>query len=123
MKITPKKAPRKFMVGINNGVTMHDCGTIELAADEQVTFITEQDTEYDVARKSWGFYATPSLNSRLKKFRLKPVLVKNTQARWFILLVEQGKEADFKTYCESERLQIIGWLDDEATLKKIEEVV
>lgn len=123
MKVITKKPPRQFVVGLNNKVTMVDCGIIVLAPDEQITFMTEQKTEYDVARKSWGFYATPSLNSRLPKFGLKPVLVKNTQARWFVLLVEQGNEVDFKIYCDGERLQIVGWLDDEATLKKIEDAL
>jgi len=120
MKFKARRAPRKFVTGIVNGVTMSDYGVVELKADEQVTFVTEHQAEYDVARKSWGFYATPSVNSRLKNFGLRAVLVKNTLARWFVLLVETGSEADFEAYCTSERLQVIGWLDDEATLKKIE---
>ena len=42
-------------------------GTVYLAPNEQLTFVTENKNRYDVARKYWGFYATPSINSRLKK--------------------------------------------------------
>ena len=58
-----------------------DCGRIALAPDEQVTFTTEAGGEYDVTRKSWGFYATPSINGRLKTFGLRAALVRNVAGR------------------------------------------
>ena len=68
MEFNKKNPPRKFKVGIKKEITIKDCGTIELQNDEQVTFLTGKSAEYDVARKSWGFYATPSINGRLKNF-------------------------------------------------------
>lgn len=93
---------------------------MELAPDEQITFVTEEGLQYDVTRKSWGFYATPSLNGRLARFHLKPVMVKNRTGRFFILLVEAGKEADFNRYVEEEKLEIICWMDTTEALDKIE---
>jgi hypothetical protein len=92
-----------------------------LSPDEQVTFLTESANEYDLARKSWGFYATPSLNGRLKKFNLRAVLVKNRLNQFFIMLVEQGKEADFHAYVEGEPLQIIYWMDTTEKLQYLED--
>ena len=33
--------------------------------------------EYDIVKKNWGFYATPSINGRLIKFGYKTCLIKN----------------------------------------------
>ena len=94
----PKQPPRRFTVGNTVKFEMQDCGTVHLQPDEQVTFVTEQGAEYDLARKDWGFYATPSLNSRLFNFGLRGVLVKNRLGRYFLMLVQQEKEASFNDY-------------------------
>ena len=90
MKFFRNDPPRIYEAGFDVKVLISDCGKIELEPDEQVTFITPSGGEYDVARKSWGFYATPSLNGRLQGFGLKAVLVKNRINRYFIFLVEKG---------------------------------
>src|SRR5438105_15753607 len=69
--------PRAFQVGRTEKIWIRDCAHISLEPDEQVTFLTGEGAEYDVARKDWGFYATPSLNSRLARFGLRGVLVRN----------------------------------------------
>ena len=76
MKFTPIDPPRRFQVS-GRGVTLmlSDCGRVALEPGEQVTFTTAAGGEYDVARKDWGFYATPSTNSRLKSFGLRAALV------------------------------------------------
>jgi len=108
-EITP---PRVFTVGNSVRFDMRDCGRVSLEPDEQVTFVTEACCEYDVARKYWGFYATPSLNGRLPKFGLRAVLIRNTQTQhYFVLLVEQDKEDTFEAYLEQESLEIIAWMD------------
>ena len=71
MKFTENIPPRTFEVGGARRFLMADCGTLELDADEQITLVTESGAEYDVARKDWGFYATPSLNGRLESFGLR----------------------------------------------------
>ena len=74
MKIDLKNPPRSYEVGRTVKLQMKDCGTIRLEPDEQLTFTTEAGAEYDLARKDWGFYATPSLNGRLQQFGLRAVL-------------------------------------------------
>jgi hypothetical protein len=112
MRFDAKDPPRTFIVGNAEKFEMKDCGTLRLAADEQVTFVTESGAEYDVARKDWGFYATPSLNGRLEGFGLRTVLIQNRGTkRYFVLLVERGRETAFERYLEVENLRIVHWLD------------
>jgi hypothetical protein len=120
MKIEPNDPPRVYEVGWGDPIQMKDCGRVHLQPDEQLTFMTEAGAEYDVARKDWGFYATPSLNARLTNFGLRPVLVVNRIDRYFVLLVEQGHEPEFEAYVASEDLRITAWLDDPETLAKME---
>lgn len=117
MKFEPRQPPRLFKVGNAVKFDMKDCGTLRLEPDEQVTLVTGSGAEYDVARKDWGFYATPSLNGRLEQFGLRGVLIKNRgTGRYFVLLVERGREAQFDKYCEQENLAVIAWLDSSDAL-------
>ena len=112
MKFIPKSPARKFEVGTDVKIEMADCGALYLDADEQITFHTKQGGEYDIARKEWGFYATPSLNGRLSDFALRGVLVRNMRTtRYFVLLVETGKESEFLAYLAQENMKIISWMD------------
>jgi hypothetical protein len=119
MKFTPNQPYRRFKVGLGKSTLLSDCGRVELAADEQVTFVTESGSEYDVCRKSWGFYATPSVNGRLKEFGLRAVLVRNEVQRYFVMLVEKDKEEEFLRYLESERNVIVMWLDQTEALEEL----
>jgi len=121
MKFTPSDPPRVFDVGHGEKkIRLKDCGRVELDPDEQVTFTTPSGAEYDVARKSWGFYATPSLNGRLQRFGLRGVLVKNQIEQYFLLLVERGQEAAFERYVVDERLTVVSWLDESGVLERLE---
>ncbi len=111
MRFTPVDPPRVFQVGHDVKIDLRDCGRVELDADEQVTFVTPSGAEYDVTRKSWGFYATPSLNGRLARFGLRGVIVRNRLDQLFLLLVERGSEAEFDRYVADERLEVMVWLD------------
>ena len=119
MKIKRNEPPREFECGFGPKVTMKDCAHIELDADEQITLVTERGGEYDVARKNWGFYATPSINGRLTRFGFRTALVKNRLGQFFIMLVEHGGESDFELYLIDEGLTVSGWLDEE-TLASID---
>jgi hypothetical protein len=120
MKLTPKQPPRRFPVGNTIKFDMLDCGTLQLEPNEQVTFVTEQGGEYDLARKDWGFYATPSLNGRLPSFGLRGVLIRNVQTgRYFVLLVESGREQAFEAYRAQEGLEIVAWLDSTVALDEL----
>lgn len=120
MKFDEKRPPRVFQVGNAEKFQMRDCGTLRLEPDEQVTLVTESGAEYDVARKDWGFYATPSLNGRLASFGLRAVLVRNPSGRYFVLLVEKGKQVAFDAYVKSERLAIVCWMDSDEGLRALE---
>jgi len=124
MKITRLNPPRQFAVGASPQITLRDCGSIEMEPDEQITFLTDKKDEYDIVRKEWGFYATPSLNGRLPSFSIKPLLVKNLDSgRFFILLLEKGKDRIFEEYCRKENIAVLAELDDQNDLSKIEEAV
>jgi hypothetical protein len=120
VKVALNDPPRAFAVGLGQVIQLHDCASIHLEPDEQVTFRTESGGEYDVCRKDWGFYATPSLNGRLLRFGLRGVLVKNRKGQYFVLLVEAGKEASFHEYLDVEKLVIVSWLDGDAELGRLE---
>lgn len=123
MKCILNEPPRAFRVGFQKEILIQDCAHIELAPDEQVTFITETGAEYDVVRKDWGFYATPSINGRLERFNLHTVLVHNRIQQYFLLLVEKGCEALFQEYVASEQLTLVCWLDDAAARQRLQQVM
>ena len=114
MRFTPVEPPRRFRVGFDKSVELADCASIGLEADEQVTLTTVTGGELDVTRKSWGFYATPSLNSRLPGFGLHGRLVRNRVGHLFVVLVEAGHEAEFDRYRAKEGLEVVAMLDEPA---------
>jgi hypothetical protein len=120
MKFFPNDPPRSFKIGHGARIEMKDCGRVHLASNELVTFVTESGAEYDVVRKSWGFYATPSLNGRLRQFGWRPALVKNPAGKYYVMLVESGKEADFQQYLQADGQKIVSWLVDDEALQALE---
>jgi hypothetical protein len=114
MIVTPCVPPRTFTAGRAAAVAMRDCGRVRLETDEQVTFVDGSGGEYDVARKSWGYYATPSLNHRLPRFGLRGVLVRNRQSHLFLLLVQRDRADEFERYRNEQELEIVMWLDQAA---------
>jgi SAM-dependent methyltransferase len=116
MKFQPLDPPRVFVTGRAEPIHIRDYGKVLLERDEQITFITESGAEYDVARKTWGYYATPSLNGRLANFGLRAVLVKSFVGKYYVLLVERGHEAELAAYLSSEQNQIVRWLDNDTDL-------
>ena len=113
--------PRTFTVGKESSVHIKHCANIELEPDEQVTFVTPSGAEYDVVRKSWGYYATPSLNGRLRNFGSRAVLVRNTGGKVYLLLVEESSEAEFQAYLANEQQVIVCWLDSDEAVQKLQE--
>ena len=111
MKFLPNEPPRRFRCGAENKIEIKDCGKINLDDDEQVTFVSG-DSEYDLTRKSWGYYATPSLNGRLSSFGLRGCLIVNRNTgRRFVVLVQTGQEHQFFEYLDAEDLILVTWLD------------
>ncbi|MBP9864906.1 MAG: hypothetical protein KBC91_00740 [Candidatus Omnitrophica bacterium] len=112
MKFEPKNPPRKFKVGDEKLIEISDCGQLELSPDEQVTFVTPSGKEYDVARKNWGFYATPSVNGRLARQGFKTALVRNSHGMVYIMIVDIDRRQEFETYMSQEKSVIEAWLDE-----------
>ena len=111
MLIKKNEPPRKFVVGKNSNITISDAASIILRDDEQVTFMSE-NKEFDICSKNWGFYATPSINGRLKSFGYKVCICSNSEAKIFILLVDNDKLDKFYKYIEEEALEILAWIDE-----------
>ena len=123
MDVTVSNPPRTFRPAGRRTVVLKDCARIVLEPDEQVTFHTPSGAQYDVARKDWGYYATPSLNGRLPQLGLRPVLVSSAQGKYYIMLVEQDREEDFERYLEAECLRVVTWLDDGRVLRHLEDTL
>lgn len=121
MKVTPMQPPRTFAVGTRGG-TLDHVADVALGDDEVVTFRTDSATEFDVTRKSWGYYATPSLNGRLREHGLRAALAVGVARagaepeRMYLMLVEAGREDDFQTYIDAERMRVVAWLDTDAAI-------
>ena len=112
MKFLPKNPPRKFCVGDQKQIELSDCGTVELSPDELITLTTPSGREYDVARKDWGFYATPSVNGRLAKQGFKTALVRNAHGMHYVMIVEPEKMEEFQKYILQENSIVEEWLDE-----------
>ena len=74
MQARLRNEPRKFSP--LPGVTISDCGEVELDVDEQITLCLEPGRGNDLIRKTWGFYLSNSLNANLvgKGFRMALVV-------------------------------------------------
>mgnify|MGYP001277242872 CR=1 FL=1 len=112
MDIIEIQPPRKFSVGLNKRVVIKDCAHIRLEHDEQVTFVSPSGANYDVCQKSWGFYATPSINGRLAEEGFRTALVRNKEKRYYIMIVENNRQSDFLEYLRIEKNELITWLSD-----------
>jgi hypothetical protein len=111
MKVTEITPPRAFKVGhAGREIELHHVLDLELGHDEQVTLKTESGAEFDVCRKSWGYYATPSLNGRLAAFGYRSCLV-NSGPRRYVQLVEKHCMEEYLAYVAEQDMEIVAWLD------------
>ena len=104
--------PREFKFSDSSSVVIKHSADVKLDTDEQVTFVDDNLKEYDVVKKDWGYYATPSVNSRLKKFGFKTALTRNPSKNYYIMLVEDTKIEKFKNYLREENMLLVEWLDE-----------
>jgi 2-polyprenyl-3-methyl-5-hydroxy-6-metoxy-1,4-benzoquinol methylase len=119
VKFTPIDPPRVFQTGRDEPIAIRDCGRIALEPDEQVTFVTESGSEYDVTRKAWGFYAAPSLNGRLLDYGLHAALARSLVGKYYLFLVQRGCEDAFADYLRREQNVLVRWLDSGEDLAAI----
>jgi hypothetical protein len=118
MRVERREPPREFQVG---QITLRHCADVELEPDEQITLVSSSGTEYDIVRKSWGYYATPSMNRRLAAHGLRAALAAGLDGRIALLLVERGCEHEFELYLAEQQMRVVAWLDsDEAVASTIE---
>lgn len=110
MELNLKKTPREFEV---KGVRIKDFGKIFLDKNEMVSFKTKSGKEYDFVAKEWGFYATPSVNSRLKKEGFKTALIVNESNQLYVMSVEKEKIEKFHKYLKyNQDNKLICWIDE-----------
>ena len=119
MEFRPIDPPRRFTVGLASQITLSECAHIQLNSDEIVTFKTDEGGEYDIAKKDWGFYATPSVNGRLLKFGIRTALCRNSSGQVYVMLVEKGKDELFAKYLEDDKQELICWLSSQEDLDKL----
>jgi hypothetical protein len=106
-----KNINRKFIVGTKKRTQIKHLLNIYLKPNEQITFISKKNREYDFVKKEWGYYATQSINARLKKFKFLTCLVRNKiTKRRFVLVVYKEKKLLFKKYLKKENMKILQWL-------------
>ena len=111
MKSTPITPPRSFKVGHpGREIELYHVLDLELGYDEQVTLKTDNGGEFDICRKSWGYYATPSLNGRLASFGYRSCLV-NSGARRYVQVIEITRMDEYLAYVAEQGMEIIAWLD------------
>jgi hypothetical protein len=106
------RAEREFEVA---GVRLTHVADVSLEPDELVTF----EGGLDVTRKDWGYYATPSLNGRLREHGLRAVLVLGG-GKLYLLLVEEGAEPAFEDYLREQELRVVAWLDSDEAVRRFE---
>ena len=111
MKVKNIEPARRFLVGRRVAIECAHVADIELEHNQLVTFRAGGGVEHDVCRTSFGFYATQSMNVRLPAHKLRPALVKNEMGRYYVLLVEIGKEAVFDAYLDAGDDELVAWLD------------
>lgn len=112
MEFIKNNPPREFTVGAYQPITIKDCGQVNLLPNEQVSFTTDLGKEHDFVRKEWGFYATPSVNGRLKHQGFKTALVINSFGKIYIMVVEAEKMALFNAYITNTQQEVLEWLDE-----------
>ena len=110
MRLLLNKTPRVFRVGHYD---ISDHGKIELAPGDLVGMVTASGRQCDFTAHEWGFYATPSTNSRLKDQGFKTAVIRNPQGRIFVNVVEQDKLDLYAQYLEEQAAQVLCWLDED----------
>lgn len=112
-----KKNNRKFKVGKKNDIIITDAGSIFLKNDELVT-LKDGKKEFDIGKKNWGYYGTPTLNKRLPNFGYTAALIRHKVFDTYaVLIVDKKKKKIFLNYLKKEDMIIICWLNNKNLMK------
>ncbi len=106
MRLKKNKKPRKFLVGLKKDIAIKDFGKVYLKPNEQLTFVHKK-SQFDIAKKNWGYYATPSINKRLKKYNFRTFITKNSFGHIYIKIVHKEKMKEFKKYLKRDKNRIV----------------
>ena len=70
----------------------------DLKDDQQFTFCVGGKHDLDITSKSWGFYLTPSLFSRCKKFDLHPFFLESDTVCKVLMVFSDYKKTFTQVY-------------------------
>ena len=113
MELDIHSIPRAFSP--LEGIQLKDMGDINLATDEQLTFVTDSGKPNDIVKKEWGFYLGNSINANLKGQNFKLALAisfASKPPRLYLNLVEMEKMDAFEKYLKDFNAKVVCWLDD-----------
>jgi len=112
MKVDEIYPPREFYTSPSEEIRIKDCAKIYLESNEMVSFVTPSGKEHDFVAKQWGFYVTPSVNSRLVNQGFKTALVLNPSRQHYIMVIDTEKMTDFEQYLDETKQEVVQWLDE-----------
>lgn len=100
-----KKIIRSWKVGLKNNILITQKAKIKLNTNEQISFYSNDlnKIENEICKKSWGYYLTPSIDKRLKKYGQKVFIMKNSKKNSYLVIVNNSKLREFKKYCNDEK--------------------
>ena len=106
MKI--KRFNRSFEV--NKKIILKHTANIKLNSNEMIT-LKNNKMEFDITKKKWGFYATPSINKRLKSFGFLSAIIQNNNTKnIFVVLIDKKKKKLFTKYIKTQDIRVLKWL-------------
>ena len=104
------KVNRKFKPSSKSRVIITEKAKIYMKHNEQITLIDINKNQYDIVKKSWGYYSTPSINKRLKNNNHKACIVKNIEKKTiFLFSVNIKKKNEFNKYLKKNKIKVIKW--------------
>ena len=94
-----KKVNRQFRPSKKYNLVITEKAKIYLKENEQITLVDDYKNEFDIVKKRWGYYSTPSINKRLLKNNYQIFLVQNINNKTnFIFSVIKNKKKLLKKY-------------------------
>tara|TARA_A100000164_G_scaffold375420_1_gene410433 strand:+ start:1296 stop:1673 length:378 start_codon:yes stop_codon:yes gene_type:complete len=119
MKVQKKNRKFKNKSKLNQQII--ESAIITLRNNEQISLsekVGRSKKEYDIVKKNWGYYVTPSINKRLKFFKYECALVRNNKNKFYICMTNKEKKKSFLNYLKKDNQKIIFWFN-ENNLKNI----
>ena len=101
-----KKIKSSWTVGNKKNIVITEKLKIKLNDNEQVSFVGKKNKlNYEICKKNWGYYISPSINKRLKDYGYTVYIAKNKDGNIYLLAVDLKKINKFIVYCKKEKLK------------------